>query len=62
MTEEVASVFTQEYNNGGVNMISWGDIEEALENDENLYKLRNALINGDSKTVKECTKRHCYIR
>ena len=50
------SRFENDVNNGGINTVTWDDISEAIENDEKLTSIRNALRNGDKNTVnKELT-------
>ena len=50
------SRFENDVSNGGINTVTWDDISEAIENDEKLTSIRNALRNGDKNTVnKELT-------
>ena len=60
VTEEVYSLFEKDINEGGLNAILWRDIEEALENDEKVFNIRNALINEDIKTINEELKESKY--
>ena len=43
------SRFENDVNNGGINTVMWDNISEAIEHDEKLTSIRNALQNGDKK-------------